>query len=361
MQAIHQIKESHSLRNIEQYEKEVLSFVSLLFKDITKEKWEWEFLHSPEKSVIKVYIIDGKVIGHYALIAFPMLISGKIVFGAKAEGSLVDIKAIRKLKKTDRNVFGKLIESCLVEFSNFNKFAVFGFPNSKALASQLKHGYKHVQIKGYEKYYIRNPLYMVSNMHFLVKPFFIVLSLIYKKLVDFIVFLFFSKINTVSRMSKEDANDLNNFSLKISMKSPDTLMIHRTYQYYKWRIINNPYNTGDVLLSRGVDGEIDALIAFSIEKNKYSTYLKIQDIAILDRRSGRLIFNKILSIMKNYDIDYLVLWELDYRIMAKTKFSKLIPFVCRKSILDKNMIFYSNLFKDFTQRNFDVSLIYKRF
>ena len=360
---MHKIKAEYSLKSIKQYDEKVLNFISFLFKDITKKQWEWEYLHSPNKSIVKVCVFDNTIIGHYALIMFPMLLSGAVISGAKAEGSLVDINVIRRLQKSNRDVFGRLVESCLVEFSTFDRFAIFGFPNSNALPSQLKHGYDHIKIKGYEKIYVRNPLYLAKNIHVLIKPFFIILSALYKKIVDFIVFYFFNRTGKISKMKKQDEDDLNTFSFKLSAKYHNVLMIHRTYQYYEWRIIDNPYVTGDVLLSRGVDGEIDALIAYSIENNMHSKYMKIQDIAILDYKAGSLLFNKILHIMIDYEIDALALWELENNSIAEMKFHKFIPFFSRKNILNKSMIFYSNLFKSLSlsQDNIDISLIYKRF
>jgi len=246
------------LKSVKQYNEKVLDFILFLFKDITKKRWEWEYLHSPSKSIVKVCTHNNNIIGHYALILFPMLLSGRVVSGGKAEGSLVDINAIRRLQKADRNVFGKLIKSCLSEFSCHKKFAVFGFPNSKALTSQLKHGYECIKVEGCEKIFFRDALYTLKGVNKYIKPLLTVLSISYTKIVDFFITLLFSNTSAISKISENDIHDLNIFSLKISRKYPHTLMIHRTYQYFKWRILDNPYAYGNVLLSKSKDGDLNS-------------------------------------------------------------------------------------------------------
>jgi hypothetical protein len=355
------VKTGCLLKSVTQCDQEVLDFISHLFIDITKEQWKWEFLSSPTGSIIKICNFDNKIIGHYSLITFPMLLSGTIISGAKAEGSLIDINAVRRLQKNDRNVFGKLVKSCLTEFSSFNKFAVFGFPNRQALPSQLKHGYKNIKINGYERIYIRDLSYIARDSNIYIRPFIFILAKLYKIFFDLAVSCFFRKFNFSKEMTEKDASDLSIFSFNLSKKNPDILMANRTYQYYKWRIIDNPYNTGNVLLSRDKDGEINALIAYSIEKNKYSSYVKIQDIAALDSKAGVSLFNNIFKIMKEENVNYLTLWDIDNYSTNKRFFYKFTPFIYRKIKISKDMIFYSNLFNDISLNNFDISLIYKRF
>jgi len=352
---------SVNIREFNKYTDELIVFLSRLFVGLNYKKWEWEYKQAPGESIVKIAVLDGKIIGHYALIMIPMLVNGEVIVGAKAEGSLVDIKSLISLDKADRNVFGNLVQKCLHDISAYGQAAVFGFPNNKALPSQLKHGYQHVSMAGYELTCIRNPMFWLGKINIMLKPMFFLVSIVYCLLFDWVSRILYSELGNIRVLTEADSDSLNSFAKKMSINNHNVLMMYRSYDYYKWRIIDNPYTSGSVLVSFNDNGEIVGVLAYVIEDVGGISYLKVEDFVVAEVYVNKLLLAELMKIMRQNKLSYFTYWNLGSLLQTKIDKKKLFPLLCVKKKIKKNMIFYSNFFKYSSLDAFDVSLIYKRY
>ena len=81
---------------------ELIKFLKILFVNYSEDHWNWEF----KNSHILTADYNRIIIGHYATLKLPFYCNNKLINGAKAEGSLVDLMALKGLLKgPERNVF----------------------------------------------------------------------------------------------------------------------------------------------------------------------------------------------------------------------------------------------------------------
>ncbi len=123
---------------------ELIEFLKNLFDDYSEDDWDWEF----QNSHILTADYKGRIIGHYAILKLPFYCYNNLIYGANAEGYLVDLKVLKELPRgPERNVFLNLVKQYINSSDDINIGLTFGFPNGKALPGQIKGGYKEVKIK----------------------------------------------------------------------------------------------------------------------------------------------------------------------------------------------------------------------
>ena len=118
--------------------EKIIKFLKILFPEINKKRWLWEYRENPEfKGIVWVAKSNDKILAHYAFIIGKYIYDNSVYKIAKAEGSLANIKEIIKLPKEKRRVFKKLVNYALDDLKKNDIDFIYGF-NPQAIKSQIE-------------------------------------------------------------------------------------------------------------------------------------------------------------------------------------------------------------------------------
>lgn len=269
--------------------KPIIDFLSRLFPGLNQELWDWEYKNAPCNSSIITAEHNGCLIGHYACINYDFVLSGLVVNGGKAEGSLVNLRKVAALpKEVSRGIFTRLVKKLLKNKSDENCDIIFGFSNSLALPGQIEAGFKLVEIPVRSAILVRDLSYFVRPSNSLSK---FLLSLINRFLS---VIQFALRIDFIDRkfeiMSFTDINreEVDSFANEYNHNHPGQNTIHRDAKFYRWRFINNPYCTSTVLIVKNSRGKIEGVSALCQNKKNMGT-IQIQDLIAINRGAIRAL------------------------------------------------------------------------
>jgi hypothetical protein len=121
-------------------EPSVLSLFEAAFRHSKDPReWEWEFLDYQERSIITVAEVDGKIVGHYAIIPRTMNVKG---LDTKV-GLVVDV-----MTHPDTSHRGVFLKSGLTSFRYAEESGllfIIGFPNEAAIAGHRRVGWVELE------------------------------------------------------------------------------------------------------------------------------------------------------------------------------------------------------------------------
>jgi hypothetical protein len=105
-------------------------------KDVTQ--WEWEFLGGPKPAIIVVAEVEGRIVGHYAVLPRRILVGHEVV----ESGLVVDV-----MTHPDFGKRGIFVNSGLEAFRQTRASGIrmlMGFPNDAAIRGHLKIGWREL-------------------------------------------------------------------------------------------------------------------------------------------------------------------------------------------------------------------------
>jgi hypothetical protein len=331
-------------------------------ESLDSEKWIWEYLSPPKQSITNIALMDDNIIGHFSLILFQWVINGKVILGAKAEGSCVNINALRRIKeKPQRDVFGKLVLLSLDEIEYKNNYIIYGFPNRKAFHALLRNDFNDANININDRIYVRDPSLWFEKYPNYFRLIMKIFSFFYKVMVDASIRIMGK--GTLDKLTGDDSSSLEKFSFMVSEDNSEYAMIHRTYDYYKWRIIDNPHINGDVLVYRDRNRNIVGLLAYSIAYNDKYKYISVQDIISTNKKNYKVLLYACLRICAEERAYYFSHWWLDkkpyYDLISG---GKLVPcFKFNRALKEKLIIYKTNIEQINNKCNLFISKIHKRY
>ena len=105
-------------------------FIKRALPNITKKKWDWEYLESSPIGYCFIAKINGIYVAHNSFILTKFKLNNKEILVAKSEGSYADLGLIEKLTRTNLRVFRELVKKAL-EIMKKEKISIaYGFPNN---------------------------------------------------------------------------------------------------------------------------------------------------------------------------------------------------------------------------------------
>ncbi|MDC0644650.1 GNAT family N-acetyltransferase [Alphaproteobacteria bacterium] len=289
--------------------KPIIDFLSRLFPGLNQELWDWEYKNAPCNSSIITAEHNGCLIGHYACINYEFVISGSVVSGGKAEGSLVNLRKVAVLpKEVSKGIFTRLVKKLLKNKSDENYDIIFGFSNSLALPGQIEAGFKLIEIPMRSAILIRDlssfvqPSNQLSNFLLLIINRF--LSVIQFALrIDFIERKF-----EIVNLTDINPEEVDSFASEYNLNYPEQNTIHRDAKFYSWRFINNPYCTSTVLVVKNSRGKIEGVSALCQKKENMGT-IQIQDLIATNQRAIRALLKAAIDFANLQRANSLEIWS----------------------------------------------------
>ena len=338
---------------------ELIKFLKILFVDYSEDHWNWEF----KNSHILTAEYNGKIIGHYAVLKLPFYCNNKLINGAKAEGSLVDLKALKGLPKgPERNVFLNLVKQYINSSNDINIGLTFGFPNSKALPGQIKAGYEVVKVKVTPRFMLLRSTRKIESIF--SKGW---ISNIFSFLIDRAIQLFYIPRNVAffPGVSDADKEKLKIFSAQVSKENPNVIFQGKTWEYIDWRFNKNPYTKNKIFTIRGNQNQIYGILILAVENQGPNCFGSIQDFAFTKKASRsdvKKIFKTGIHWLYNQKVQTIQFWQSDCRPFAAVtpSFSRL-GFIIKKNISIREMIVHSNNNIDISSKNWYVTKAFKRY
>ena len=288
---------------------ELLDFLGRLFRGMTADHWRWEYRGSPGAADVHLAHYDGRLIGHYAVIRIPFQVGATPCLGAKAEGSLIDLEAVKRIPQdSDRRVFLELVRRTL---KGAEGGVIFGFPNRPALNTQVKGGYKVVELPLINAKCIRRiGCYFAkrggrrAKIAKLIAPLFDIASRAW-------IATRARKTSAIRSISAADGERLEAFAKALGEIFPTIVSTRRNWEYLRWRYIENPYAPATPMALFGASGSILALIALSIAQDGDRRIGQIQDVVALDAEAMDQVLRWALAWLREVDADALEVWTMD--------------------------------------------------
>jgi len=338
---------------------ELIEFLKILFTDYSEDHWNWEF----ENSHILTAEYNQRIIGHYAILKLPFYCNNKLLNGAKAEGSLVDLKALKDLPKgPERTVFLNLVRQYINSSNDINIDLTFGFANSKALPGQVKGGYEVVKIKIIPRFMLlrsRRKLEGIFSKGWI--------SDITSFLIDQVIQLFFipRKVAFFPGVTDADKEKLKIFSAQVSKENPNIIFQGKTWEYIDWRFNKNPYTKNKILTIRDDQDQINGILILAVE-NQGSKYIgSIQDFVFTKKASSsdvKKIFRTGIYWLYNQKVQTIQFWQSECRpFAAVTPSFRKLGFIITKNTFIREMIVHSNNNIDISSKNWYVTKAFKRY
>jgi len=287
---------------------QLVSFLRNLFGEYTNSKWEWEF----NDSCIVIAENNGQIVGHYGALKMPFYLNGVLLYGAKAEGSLIDFNYVRKLPRgKTRDIFSQMVRFYLDISESEQIDFTFGFPNSSAIAGQIKAGYSLLEVP-------------IKLRTFLVSTFFILekilrnkfaAGLISRVLDGFLRALFMPQrgLDTLSSISEMDRQGLEAFSKKLSLDFPEIILQGKSWEYISWRFLSNPYTKSNIFTLRDNHGAIEGIVIGSVEERSLNykvgsvqDFICLKDVSLMRQK---LLLNGITKWLSDEGVGYIEFWE----------------------------------------------------
>jgi hypothetical protein len=224
--------------------QQLIGFLSQLFADLNEEKWDWEFANS-----IVLLAVDGeKIVGHYSIIPVTFYVDGNLIKGGKAEGSLVDLNYIRKLKvKSHRDIFGRLVLAAKERIKIEKMHFVFGFPTNQATVGQVKGGFELVEVEITNSYYFLDlnhifKKFKLGSFAVFLRP----LAFLYKFMLQSLLTVL-GPCRSFRLLNQNDDQLLYDFSLELSREGKKEIILDRSWATIKSKFIDCPYMRTEVL------------------------------------------------------------------------------------------------------------------
>jgi hypothetical protein len=286
-----------------------------------------------------------------------------LINGAKAEGSLVDLKALRGLPKgPERNVFVNLVKQYINSSNDINIDLTFGFPNIKALPGQIKGGYKVIKVR------VTTRLMLLRSKRKIERIFSKGwISNICSFLIDLTIKKFFIPKNVAffPGVSDADKEELKIFSAQVSKENPNIIFQGKTWEYIDWRFNKNPYTKNKIFTIRGNQNQIYGILILAVENQGSNCIGSIQDFSFTKKASRsdvKKIFKTGIHWLYNQKVQTIQFWQSDCRPFAEItpSFSQL-GFIIKKNISIREMIVHSNNKIDISPKNWYVTKAFKRY
>jgi len=332
------------LNLIEQPSKELINFLQKIFPGINKKKWDWEYKNSPAgEGVVWVAKVNKVISVHYAFIILSFIYQNSVIKVAKAEGSLADINILKKLPKEERRVFKKTVNLAIEDLRKQKIDFIYGFPNKKAIKSQISGGYELIKIPFNFSRAILNikPLLekKINNNKIYFKIFIFILNFILS--ITYKPYLKYRSKNhpNIRILSKNHKEEIQKFFNKWSSINSELISMNRSWDFYKWRYKSNPYRK-HVISGFVNNNTIEGIIVCAIEEYKHYKRSHIMEISYLNKNA----------------LSGLLRWSLDWAHKEK---------VCSIDIWseknNKNNILINNLLKNgfLTNKNNTKKMIIK--
>ena len=117
-------------RELEQFEWPLLSLFQECFgQSLSSPLWKWAYIENPHGSpFVSMCEDNGKIVGHYAMIPFPMYAMGKMPLNAYLSMTTMVAPTHRKY-----GLFVKLAELTYAEAHKHSADCVIGFPNEMSI------------------------------------------------------------------------------------------------------------------------------------------------------------------------------------------------------------------------------------
>ena len=345
------------------YSDELLVFLKRLFQDIDKEKWVWEYCNAPNGSLVILTYCNKEIVGHYASLDYKFNMLGRVVDAGKAEGSLVDLRTLVKMKVVDANeVFSNSVKHFLAQKESEGCELIFGFPNAAALPAQNRAGYQKIDVS------IQNALFFRNLAHFRQWKF--PFSGMVASLLD-MVWAFRASIaclrwqngrTRIVNIGDVPSHDLDEFNRSFAQTYPEIITIHRSRDFYKWRFVDNPYTESRVLAVKDQSNNIIGVGAFSRRLDGTGT-IEIQDLLALDIVALRRLIKVGLGWARECDAAGVELWVGDHPFHELVRSClKEVGFLFGKR-QEKRMIIWQKLWDErvVDARNWYVTMAFRRF
>ena len=291
---------------------ELLKFISKIFTDIDKEKWEWEYKNTPKHNgIVWIATIDNKIAVHYAFIILNFKYNKKSLKVAKAEGSLANINLLKNLPKERRRLFGLVVEKALKDLKKQKIDLVYGFPNTKALKTQISSGYNLVKLPiTFSRAIIDlKPILKNRIKDNFVNKIFIFLLINFANL-TYKLFLKFKscKNKNIIEVNKKHSKQIKEFFKKWYYQNSNDLSLNRDWEFYNWRYINNPYRNYKIF-GYFHDNKLEGTIVLGYEKLKKIKSIHIMEINYINNKALSKLIKWSLYLSFKEKVDTIDIWS----------------------------------------------------
>ena len=266
----------------------LISFLQNIFPGINKTNWEWEYKKSPAgEGIVWIAKVDNLISVHYAFIILSFIYKNRIIKVAKAEGSLADINILKKLPPEERRLFKRTVDLALEDLKKQKIDFIYGFPNKKAIKSQISSGYDLIKMPfNFSRAILNiNPILKEktnNKIYYKILTFIlnILLNTIYKPYLKYR-----AKNNIqIKRLSKIHTADIKKFFYKWTNLNSEIISMNRSWDFYQWRYQSNPYRKHEV--SGFFNNDIlEGIIVCAIEEYKGYKRGHIMEISYLNKNS----------------------------------------------------------------------------
>lgn len=314
---------------------DLLKFISNIFPDINKNKWEWEYKNTPKsRGIVWIALVNNKIAVHYAFIILSFKYKNKVFKVAKAEGSLADINILKRLPKQKRRLFKQVVSRALKDLEEENVDLVYGFPNKKAIKSQISGGFDLAKFSfNYSKAIFNiKPILerKFLNKKFCIETFNLIYNLTYKPYLKIRA----NNLYNIKEISKINKKNIEEFFLKLNKINTKKMVIEKDLSFYRWRYLNNPYRK-NVIYALSNNSSLEGIIVCAIDKVDNNKCIHIMELNYLNNNSLKKLLRWSLNwaiSQKAYSID---IWT-DIEDKNLASIMRLNGFIVRKN--NKNMI-----------------------
>jgi len=332
------------LNLIEEPSIELINFLQNIFPGINKRKWDWEYKKSPAgEGIVWIATVNKVISVHYAFIILSFIYKNRVIKVAKAEGSLADINILKKLPKKERRLFIKTVDLAIEDLKKQKIDFIYGFPNKKAIKSQISSGYELIKIPfNFSRAILNiNPILKekINNNKIYYKIFIFIINLILN--ITYKPYLKYRSKNSanIKILSKNNEEGIKKFFNKWSTINSEIISMNRSWNFYKWRYESNPYRK-HIISGFFNNNTLEGIIVCAIEEYRYYKRAHVMEISYLNK-------NALSSLLR---------WSLDWAHKEK---------VCSIDIWsekeNKNNILINNLLKNgfLTNKNNNKNMIIK--